>query len=346
MLDAIGAAERRIDFATFVYWTGDIARKFADALSGKARSGVQVRILLDAFGASKMDPALVKGMREAGAEVRWFRPLSTWRIWRSDKRTHRKLLICDESVGFTGGVGIAKEWEGDARNPGEWRDTHFALRGPVVTDLRAAFMDNWNEAGDWTFDSRVATPEKQEQNLSIQVVRGSTTIRWTDTATLLRSLVSLSTARLRITTAYFNPDRTLVDLFLEARARGVDVQILMPGKYCDSRLSQLSGHQHIERLLQAGVRMWRYQKTMLHAKVVTVDSRLAFGGSANLNFRSMGKDEECSIVVDSAEIADQLDAAFEQDTEAAEPLELERWRARPTRLRWMERCARVIAEQL
>ncbi len=346
MLEAIDRASQRIDFATFVYWTGNIAERFAEALAKKARSGVPVRVLLDSFGSKKMDRALVKDMQVAGADVRWFRPLATWRIWRSDKRTHRKLLICDDDVAFTGGVGIAEEWEGDARNPQEWRDTHLALRGPAVTGLRAAFLDNWNEAGDWHFEKQVAEPHRQEANLSVLVVRASATIGWTDTAAMLRSLVSLSARRLRIVTAYFNPDDKLVDLLMSAAERGVDVQILVPGKYCDSRLSQLAGHQHIERLLEGGVRLWRYQKTMLHAKVMTVDSHVAFVGSANFNYRSMGKDEECSVIAISSELAEELDESFLKDCEVAEPYDLQDWRSRGALLRMQERCSRLIIEQL
>ncbi len=346
MLDAIRAAQRRIDFATYVYWTGDVAEAFADALSARARAGTRVQVLLDAFGAKPMRRELLEQMTQAGVEVRWFRPLAKFRPWRVDKRTHRKLLVCDDTIGFTGGVGIAEEWSGDARNPDEWRETHVAIRGPAISGLRAAFIDNWNEAGDWGFDDRVATPDQQIGSVPVQVVRASTTIGWTDTANLLRGLICLSEQRLRLVTAYFNPDITLVELLLDAKARGVDVRLLVPGAYCDSRLSQLAGFQHMQTLLDAGVRMWLYQRTMLHAKLITVDGALAMVGSANLNFRSMNKDEECCVVIESNEIAQSLDERFDEDCQHGDEQDAEEFRNRGAVVRIQERFARLIKEQL
>lgn len=346
MLDAIRAAQRRIDFATFVYWTGDIAQRFADALSEQARAGTRVQVLLDAFGAKSMRRELLEQMTQAGVQVRWFRPLGKLRPWRIDKRTHRKLLICDDTIGFTGGVGIADEWDGDARNPDEWRDTHVAIRGPAITGLRAAFIDNWNEAGDWEFDDRVASPDAGVGTVAVQVVRASTTPGWTDTANLLRALVHLSARRLWLVTAYFNPDEVLVDLLLAAKARGVDVRILVPGEYCDSRLSQLAGFQHMQTLLEAGVRMWMYQRTMLHAKVITVDCAIAMVGSANLNYRSMNKDEECCVVIESDAIVKGLDERFDEDCQPSDEQDAKAFRSRSRFLRLQERGARLIHEQL
>lgn len=346
MLEAIAAAKRRVDLSTFVYWTGDIAVKFADALAERARAGVQVRVLLDSFGAKEMRNEVLQRMEDSGVLVRWFRPIRTWRVWRIDKRTHRKVLVCDDEVGFTGGVGIAREWEGDARNPDEWRDIHAAIRGPAISALRAAFLDNWTEAGKWEFDDVVARPTRQDADIPVQVLRASTTIGWTDTAALLRSVVCLSRERLRIFTAYFNPDGVLVDLLLAARSRGVDVRILVPGRYCDSPLSQLAGYESMCRLMDAGVRVFMYQRTMLHAKALTVDSSLVVIGSPNLNFRSMGKDEECSAVLLSSELAQQLDERFDDDCRYADEQDAQEWARRGWWQRFKERCCRLIEEQL
>ena len=346
MLDAIAAAKRRIDFATFVYWTGDIAQQFAMALAERARAGVQVRVLLDAFGAKPMRAEVLQAMRDGGVVIRWFRPIASWRVWRVDKRTHRKILVCDDRIGFTGGVGIAEEWQGDARNPDEWRDMHVAVRGPAVSGLRAAFFDNWTEAGDWEFDDVVARPESHAADIPVMVVPASTTIGWTDTAAVLRSVICLSRQRLRIVTAYFNPDELLVKLLLAARERGVDVRILVPGPYCDSRLSQLAGYKSMCKLLDAGVRVWMYQRTMLHMKALTVDSSLAVVGSPNLNFRSMGKDEECCVVLLSSELAGELDDRFDDDCRFAAEQDAGQWASRGAWLRLKEACCRLIEEQL
>lgn len=346
MLEAIGTSKHRIDFCTFVYWTGDIATRFAAALAERARDGVQVRILLDSFGAKKMRKELLDMLSEAGVAIRWFRPLSNWQFWKIDKRTHRKLLICDDVVGFTGGVGIAEEWEGDARNPNEWRDIHVAIRGPAISGLQAAFMDNWNEAGAWELDDVVARPRRQPADVSVQVLRASTTLGWTDMAGLLRTVVCLSSERLHIVTAYFNPDQVLVEQLLAAKSRGVDIRILVPGRYCDSRMSQLAGFESMCRLLQAGIRVWMYQRTMLHMKALTVDASLAVVGSPNLNYRSMGKDEECCVVLLSSELTAELDERFEDDCRFAVEQDAEEWASRGWWPRLKERCCRLIEEEL
>ncbi|HEX2272859.1 MAG TPA: phospholipase D-like domain-containing protein, partial [Acidimicrobiales bacterium] len=147
LFDAIRSAESTIDFLTFVYWVGDIGREFADALAQRARAGVRVRVILDALGAYDLEDEVIETMRQAGVVVVKFRPVQKLKFWESNHRTHRKVLICDENVAFTGGIGIADEWRGDARDPSEWRDTHFRVRGPAVCGLRAAFVQNWAEAG-------------------------------------------------------------------------------------------------------------------------------------------------------------------------------------------------------
>ena len=155
MLEAIGGAEHTVDLLTFVYWKGEVGRAFADALAERARVGVRVRVLLDGWGARTIERSLVALLEESGVAVRWFRPLGRLHLGQFNHRTHRKVMIVDERVGFTGGVGIADEWQGDARNADEWRDTHFRVRGPAVDGLRSAFLDNWLETDPTLFDESV-----------------------------------------------------------------------------------------------------------------------------------------------------------------------------------------------
>lgn len=347
MLDAIDDAKRQIDLLTYIYWSGNMAERFAEALSAQARKGRVVRVLLDSFGAQKMPGRLTDMMQEAGVEVRWFRPLATWRVWRNDKRTHRKVLVVDDEIGFAGGVGIADEWTGNANNPGEWRDTHFRLRGPCIRGLKAAFLDNWNEAGDWAWDAAHGQPQQAaDGGVPIQVVRASSTIQWTDTATLLRVLIALCSRSALITTPYFVPDDKLVKLLCGTVARGIDIRLLIPGPYNDTPLPQLAGHVCIDQLLQAGVRIFRYQKTFIHTKSMVIDDAVSFVGSANMNHRSMGKDEECSAVVLSEAFAARMAGHFRRDVAEAEELELESWRKRGLWTKTKERLAHLLEEQL
>jgi cardiolipin synthase len=330
MLDAIEHGRHTIDFLTFVYWEGEIGREVARRLAERAADGVRVRVLLDAWGARTMERSLIELMSSSGVQVRWFRPLR--RFWPSaiNHRTHRKVLIVDEAVGFTGGVGIADEWQGDARDATEWRDTHFRVAGPAVDGLRAAFVDNWAETDDELFEEdvdRFPDQPKPGQSL-VQCVRGASETGWSDMATLFRTLLQLAQHRIRITTPYFVPDADLGDRLCAAADRGVDVQVLLPGPVMDKRFVQVAAEGEYERLLEHGIAVWNFQPTMLHAKVMTVDGLVANVGSANFNPRSVTWDEEINVVAIDAELVSALDSHFDTDLERSVRIESGRWRRR------------------
>ena len=208
--------------------------------------------------------------------LRWFRPMKKLRIGQINHRTHRKLLVVDEDTAFTGGVGIADEWQGDARNEREWRDTHFRVRGPAVDGLRAAFLDNWIETDPDIFEDGVDRfPDQQQHGSSVvQCIRGASETGWSDAATLFRSLLQLAEQRVRLTTAYFVPDEDLIDRICDAADRGVTIEILLPGPHADKRIVQVVSEASYERLLDCGVHLWSFQPSMLHAKVMTVDGHI------------------------------------------------------------------------
>ncbi|MBD3317116.1 MAG: cardiolipin synthase B [Chitinivibrionales bacterium] len=314
MLEAIRGAQSTIELLTFVYWRGDIAREFAEALAERSRAGVKVFVLLDGFGAQQIDKKLVKNMRSAGVEVQWFRPLSKLQPWKGNHRTHRKLLVCDGDVAFTGGVGIAAEWDGDARNPHEWRDTHFRVRGPAVRHMQAAFLDNWIETGRPLLDLKhhISAP-KRAGKAAIQVVRSTASIGWNDTATLFRVMFAYAKSRIWVTTGFFVVDDGTQKLLAEAAKRGVDVRIMYPGRHHDSRVSKVAGESRVRPLLDAGVKIYHYQKTMIHAKIIIVDDSLVSIGSTNLNQRSLLKDDEISLAVDDPRTAQILSNQYRRD---------------------------------
>ena len=348
MLDAIGEAERTIDFLTFVYWRGEIGTRFAEALSDKARSGVRVRVLLDAWGASSIDPSLISQMEETGVRIRWFRPLRRLQPTKLNHRTHRKVMIVDEATGFTGGVGIADQWCGDARTEDEWRDTHFRVRGPAVDGLRAAFLDNWLETDPEVFDASIDRFPDQPQpgRAVIQCVRGASELGWSDMSTLLLALIQLAQERIRITTAYFVPDDELIERLSAASDRGVTVEILLPGPHGDKRFVQLAGQAIYEQLLEHGVRIWHYQPTMLHAKIMTVDGLVANVGSANFNARSTELDEEINLVALDPDLVRQLDRQFDVDLERSEEIQPGRWEDRSVGRRVLEGITRPLRHKM
>ena len=302
MLGAIREATSTIDFLTFVYWTGEIDEEWGRALAERAEQGVRVRVLLDALGSYTMEEQVIEVMEKGGVLVERFRPVQKLRFWETDHRTHRKVLICDEDIAFSGGVGIADEWRGDARDESEWRDTHFRIRGPAVDGLRSAFVQNWAETGHPLFDDGVDRfPEQPTDGpTTIQVLRGSAGGEWSDIASLFRALLRLAKERVRITTAYFVPDD-------ETSARAL---------------------AEIGPLIEAGVKVWAFQPSMLHAKVMTVDGLVANVGSANFDARSLLRDEEVNMVIYDPEITTVLDRHFEDDLRRSHPFDPEEWARR------------------
>ncbi|MEU3198995.1 MULTISPECIES: phospholipase D-like domain-containing protein [unclassified Streptomyces] len=330
MLAAVRAAEHTVDMMTFVYWRGDIAREFAGALADRARAGVRVRLLLDGFGAKEIEPELLDAMAEAGVQVAWFRKPTRLSPMRQNHRCHRKVLVTDEHTAFTGGVGIAEEWCGDARNPGEWRDTHVKVRGPAVDGIAAAFAQNWAECHDDLYDDHDRfTSQEQPGNATVQVVRGSASFGWQDMQTLLRVVITSARERFRLSTAYFAPDTYFIGLLADAARRGVRVEILLPGPHTDQRACLLAGRQHYETLVEAGVEVREYQPTMLHTKIITVDGVCSLIGSSNFNRRSMEHDEEVMLAVLDEDFTAELDADFDADRALSEPVDLARWKHRP-----------------
>ena len=347
MLKAIEQAEERVLFLSFVYWKGNIARKFARVLAKKAAGGVDVFVILDSFGASKMPEELIELMKEKGVQIEFFRPMNNWKFWKIDNRTHRKVLICDGKTAFTGGVGIASEWEGDARNENEWRDTHFLIKGPAVFGLQAAFMENWIEAGrPLSFDHIIKQNPDPDDGVPVQVIRTSASVRWSDIVMLYQVLIKMAQVNIHITSAYLNPNPVIIELLKEAVSRGVKVQIMIPGKTTDQKLAKTTGENSFEALLDGGVELWYYQKTMLHAKIITIDGILSCVGSANFNHRSMLKDDEINVVILDEQVAWELDEHFQKDLEECEKIDPLRWKERGLLQKMSEKMTHLFVQQI
>ncbi|MET7596908.1 phospholipase D-like domain-containing protein [Streptomyces sp. NPDC004082] len=337
MLDAVRSAEHTVDLMTFVYWRGQIAHDFAAALADRARAGLRVRLLLDGFGAKEIEADLLESMSSAGVEIAWFRKPLWLSPFKQNHRCHRKALIVDEHTAFTGGVGIAEEWCGDARDPSEWRDTHVRLRGPAVDGIAAAFAQNWAECHDELFDERDRfTQHGQPGDATVQVVRGSAGFGWQDMQTLIRVMLTSAEERVRLSTAYFAPDDYFADLLAATARRGVRVEILLPGPHTDQRACRLAGQHLYSGLLAAGVEISQYQPTMLHTKIITVDGVASLIGSTNFNRRSMEHDEEVMLAVLDERFTAALDEDFEKDRERAERVDPVRWKHRPLSQRLKE----------
>lgn len=336
MLAAIEGARQCVYFTTFVYWTGEIATRFARALADAAARGVDVRIILDAFGSHPMDPSLIEMMEQQGARVVRFRPMRRLRIWQSVHRTHRRVLVIDHTTAFTGGVGIAKEWTGDARNPSEWRDTHFRITGPAVSGVFAGFVDNWNEIRS---EEPCLLPESYEEaekprgDAAISTIASSPSSQWSPVATLYREVWARARSHIRLCTPYFVPDEVTTRQMLEAMDRGVQVEVIIPGPHTDKRVCRISSRPEMATLVERGAEISAYQRAMFHLKMLIVDDEIAIFGTANFNHRSLGKDDEIVALADCPALIDTLNAHFDEDRRDCEPWRPARgWRRVVSRL--------------
>ena len=348
MLDAIKAARQTVDFATYVYWTGSIAPQFADALAERARAGVEVNVLLDAVGAAKMERELVEQLETAGARVAWFRPVRWWTLHKLNNRTHRKILVVDGQLGFTGGVGIAEEWTGNAQDAGHWRDTHVRVEGPATRDLLGGFLDNWAEATQCVLTGRDHLPDIDgfDDGVQVQVTRSTAQKGSTDAEHLFYAAIACARERLWLTTAYFAPRRAFVDALCAATARGVDVRVLVNGPHIDKEAVRQAGRRTYDRLLACGGRIFEYQRTMLHAKVMAVDSAWATVGSINFDNRSFALNDELNLSVRDPAVVAELEKHFLDDTDDAVELDLARWRARPLPAKAKELGSALVRREL
>jgi cardiolipin synthase A/B len=330
MLSAIGRAKKTINFETYVYWSGQVGHEFAAAFAERARAGVKVHAILDWQGTALMSPTDKSLMRDAGVDIVAYNPLRWWDVRRFNNRTHRKLLIVDGKVGFIGGVGIADQWRGDARNAEEWRDTHYRVEGPVVAQLQGSFMDNWMKAKGEVLQGEEFFPRlTQAGGAWAQAVKSSPGLG--NQSMRLTFLLAIASAEksIRVENPYFVPDSLLVAELVDARKRGVVVEVIVPGAEIDSKITRATSRSEWGPLLEAGVKIYEFQPTMLHAKLLIVDTEWVSVGSTNFDHRSMRLNDEANLnVLDRAFALSQI-AIFERDKLRSRPVDLAKWKRRP-----------------
>ena len=347
MLAAIRAAQTSITFETYIYWSGDIGEKFTAALIERAQAGVPVSVIIDWVGSAKMDHTLLEHMEQAGVRIRRYRPLRWYNLRRLNHRTHRKLLIVDGRIGFTGGVGIADQWEGNADNPDHWRETHFKIEGPVVAQFQAAFNDNWiKTTGELLNASTYFPPLQQAGTLDAHLfiaspAGGSESMH-------LMYLLSVAAAKqtIDLAAAYFVPDELAIQAFEAARKRGVRIRVLLPGPHIDTETVRIASKATWGRLLRAGVEIYVYQPTMIHTKLLIVDNELVSVGSTNFDPRSFRLNDEANLNVYDRAFAEQMTSVFERDLLPTTRYSLEMWSRRPFREKLAEKLLRPIRSQL
>ncbi len=318
MLAAIRESRSTIHFSTYIYWAGKVPGEFARELAAAARRGVTVRLVLDSEGTEPMPRELVQEMRAAGCTVTWFRRLQWFDWMKYNHRSHRRLLIVDGRIGFTGGVGIADEWTGHAQSPTHWRDTHVRLTGPIVAALQSGFTDNWNQSTEeLLLDARDFPHLPPAGDVPVCAVLSTPASGASAAQRVMAALIAGATRSLSISSAYFVPTASFIDALCAARERGVDVRVLVPGPFHDQKLVQRASRHSWPRLVAHGVRIHEYQPTMMHAKTLVVDGKLVLVGSINFDPRSFSLNAEFGVLAISARLAADTARAFETDLEQA-----------------------------
>jgi cardiolipin synthase len=347
MLADIEAARHTVHLETFVWTAGEVERQFVDALCAKARRGAKVRLLIDALGGSKATADRLQQMRDAGVELAEYCRPGWLNLRRFNHRTHRKLLIVDGAIGYTFGHGIADQWLGDGEDEDHWRDTAVRLEGPVACALQSVFIENWIEetrcvpAGDGCY------PEVERKgDVPAHVVSSCSEEVGSKVALLYTIAIASARKEVIVQNPYFAPDDGVCELFATMVERGVAVHLMVPGKKTDSPFVRTAGSHLYQSLLEAGVRVYEFQPTLLHQKIVIVDGVWSHVGSTNFDARSLALNEEVGVGILDEQIAAELRKAFEADLRSSTELQLERWRRRPLLARGYSWLAYQLHSQL
>ena len=347
LLEAIRGAKKTINFETYIYWSGDIGKKVADALAERARAGVAVHVLLDWVGSAKMEPALIDELKSAGIQVQRYHEPHWSTLGKLNNRTHRKLLVVDGRIGFTGGVGIAPEWEGNAQDPDHWRDTHFRVEGPVVAQMQAVFLDNWIKTAGEVLHGADYFPIPQPAGTGHAQIFSSSPTGGSESMALMYLLAITAAERtIDLSASYFVPDRLSEIALRDALKRGVKVRIVVPGKHIDSETVRSASRARWGPLLQAGAVIAEYRPTMYHVKVMIIDGLLVSVGSTNFDNRSFRLNDEATLNIVDAGFAAQQTKIFEADLAQSTVISYAAWVDRPLREKAIEHVANWFGSQL
>ena len=347
MLEAIRSARTSITFETYIYWSGEIGEAFSEALAERARAGVSVNVTVDWVGSAKMDRALLSRMEAAGVKLERYRPLRWYNLRRLNNRTHRKLLVVDGRIGFTGGVGIADLWEGNAEDPDHWRDTHFRVEGPAVAQFQAAFNDNWiKTTGDLLNGADYFPPLDARGTLDAHLFIASPAGGSESMHLMYLLAVAAAMRTMDLAAAYFVPDELATRAIIDACKRGVRVRILLPGPHIDAETVRIASKATWGMLLEHGVAIHVYQPTMLHTKMLIIDNELVSVGSTNFDARSFRLNDEANLNAFDTDLASEQARVFDADKRLCKQVSLRQWQTRPWREKALDRCASLLRSQV
>jgi cardiolipin synthase len=348
MLEAIREAEFSITIEAYIYWAGEIGKEFAQALAAKARQGIKVKILLDAVGSSTIGNEILTTLESGGCQLAWYNPIRWYSLGRFNHRTHRKSLVIDGRIGFTGGAGIADHWRGNAEGPLHWRDTQVRLEGPAVTPLQTGFAQNWLQTtGELVSGPLYYPPHSSPAGpLAVQTIMSSPEIGASTVRTMYYLSIICARHSIYIANPYFVPDEAAIDALVDAKRRGVDVRIMVSGIRNDNWLARQNSVRLFGPILRAGIEILEFNRTMLHHKTMVVDAAWATIGTTNFDNRSFAHNEENNVCFYDEAIARTMHSTFLEDVEGCERLTLDGWQRRGILRRAGEVIAAFLQEQI
>lgn len=350
MLAAISSAQKTVNIEAYIFWSGEVGTQFRDALADRAAHGVAVRVLLDAVGSSgrhlKADD--VAALRRAGCRVEFFHSKEPWMLWVLNHRNHRRVLVVDGAVGFTGGVGFADQWRGDADSREHWRDSQLRVEGPAVRGLQRAFQENWSEVtGEPLVGDEFFPALPQPGSSSVAVVPSSPLSAISGAERVYAISLAAAAKEVWIANSYFLPDATTADLLIAAARRGVDVRVIVPSdEHNDVPATKAGGRSSFGPLLEGGVKIYEYEPTMFHLKTMMVDGIFSTVGSANFDERSFHLNEEINVFVYDIPFASLMKERYLRDQSHCRPYTMAMWRARPLTKRAAEWLVRPFRSEL
>jgi cardiolipin synthase A/B len=346
MLAAINAAEHSITIEAYIYWAGEIGAAFAEALANRAQAGCRVKILLDSIGSANIGSDILDVLEAGGCQVAWYNPIRWYTLGRVNNRTHRKSLIIDGELAFTGGAGIADHWRGNARGPDEWRDMQIRLEGPAVVPLQTGFTHNWQQTTGELLSGDAYYPLVVKRGpLAVQTLLSSPETGASNVRTMYYLSIVCARQSIYIANPYFVPDPVAIETLVEAKQRGVDVRIMVSGIRNDNWLARHNSVRLFGRLLAAGIEIQEFNRTMLHHKTMVVDGRWVTLGTANFDNRSFAHNEESNVCFFDRALAEQLQATFRDDLKGCQRVTIDRWRRRGGWARAQEIVAAFLQEQ-
>lgn len=329
MLRAIRAAQKTINFEAFILYSDAVGEQFRDVLCERARAGVEVRVLLDGIGSGwSLNNSDVRMMKQAGCKFSYYHPTHSWRADRTNRRSHRRILVIDGKIGFTGSVGFAEKWSGNAQDKEHWRDMQARMTGPIVAELQAAFQEHWVKTFGEALSGAAQFPELEPAGDSKTQVVTSRSFSMAPVPLLQAVSFASATKRIWITNAYCTPTDNQVEQLVKAVQRGVDVRLLLPGPNNDQPLTKSAGRSAYGKLLEGGVKIFEYQPTMIHEKSMVVDGLFSMFGSSNLDARSSEINEELDVVVYDQKFGHEMESVFEKDLTASREYTLEDFKKR------------------